>query len=126
MRARSRYDEPYKPTAAFSHVIVSGNLSDVSALRGFLREFFCEDHGPQVLCTRVVILGADEPGEEMESVLGDVNWGERVNYVRGSVISIESMEAVGAGEAEAIFLLASLFGTDGDLETVCKRCNAVD
>jgi hypothetical protein len=59
----------------------------------------------------------------MEAILGDVLWGERVRYVRGSVISGNSMEAVCAGEAEAVFLLASQSVTDGDLETVNMRIN---
>jgi hypothetical protein len=34
-------------------------------------------------------LGMEEPGEdEMEAVLGDVIWGERVSCVRGSVITL--------------------------------------
>jgi hypothetical protein len=61
-----------------------------------------------------------EPGEKIEAVLGGAIWGERVSYMRGSVINGESMEAVGAGEAGVIFLFASLFGNYGNLETVCE------
>lgn len=63
MREKSKYANPYSAgyikksrdksvTWEFQHVIVSGNISDKSALRGFLREFFCEDHGPQTMCTK--------------------------------------------------------------------------
>lgn len=49
MRQKSKYDKPYEPKRKqgekiwdFKHVIVSGNINDVGALKGFFREFFCE------------------------------------------------------------------------------------
>ena len=52
---RSKYRHSYRSKDGQQHVIVTGSF-EPSSLLEFLREFFCEDHGMDVLLTKVVIL----------------------------------------------------------------------
>lgn len=52
---RSKYRHSYPAKDGQQHVIVTGSF-EPSSLLEFLREFFCEDHGMDVLLTKVVVL----------------------------------------------------------------------
>ncbi|KAJ3385227.1 hypothetical protein HDU92_003159 [Lobulomyces angularis] len=120
LKQQSKYDKPYtgERNTLFKHVVLAGNIVDVGALRSFLREFFCEDHGPQTITTKLVILQPFEPSDELQLTLNDVAYKSKVQYVKGSALSFRSLEKVKASSAEAFFLLTSKFGTDGDLESI--------
>ncbi|KAJ3218295.1 hypothetical protein HK099_005112 [Clydaea vesicula] len=125
LKQQSKYDKPYNSalnneteSSLFKHVILAGNINDVGALRSFLREFFCEDHGPQTITTKLVILQPFEPSEELELILNDVAYKSKVQYIKGSIISFSSLQKARADTADACFLLTSKFGTDGDLEDI--------
>jgi hypothetical protein len=70
IQQKSKYDHSYRPTINRDHVVVVGEL-EVNAVRDFLREFFCEDHGPATMMTRVVLMSPDEPKEDLKALLTD-------------------------------------------------------
>lgn len=75
------------------------------------------------MSTKIIILAPYEPEEELIHLLEDPAYVDRVQFIKGTVISYRSMSKAKAGHAEACFLLASKFGTDGDLEKI--DCNTV-
>ncbi|KAJ1974686.1 hypothetical protein H4R34_004623, partial [Dimargaris verticillata] len=106
MSRKSKYPTSFTPESHQSHVLLVGTLESV-ALGEFLREFFCEDHGPITINTVVVILGTAEPSEDVANILTDPAFVNRVKYVRGSPTSFRSLQKVCAYQAKACFLLTT-------------------
>jgi hypothetical protein len=106
IRTSSKYTAPFEKPDKRTHVIVCGNLEIVS-LRGFLREFYSPDHGMRTLLTHVVIIGYNEPEEELVSLMTDPVYANRVQYVKGSVMSFRSLQKAHLCSAAAAFVLAS-------------------
>lgn len=111
---RSKYRHSYPAKDGQQHVIVTGSF-EPSSLLEFLREFFCEDHGMDVLLTKVVVLCPYEPSEELNILLNDPSYASRVQYVKGSATSFHHLNKARADKAEAAFLLSSKL-TQGDQE----------
>ncbi|KND03740.1 uncharacterized protein SPPG_01198 [Spizellomyces punctatus DAOM BR117] len=120
IRNKSKYDRSYKSTNR-SHVLIAGNF-EITSLRDFLWEFFCEDHGAATMTTQVVLLNPYEPSEELEALLADPLYLSRVRYVKGSPMSFRSLEKAQASTAKACFVLASRLSdkpaVEDDAETV--------
>ncbi|KAI8901501.1 calcium-activated BK potassium channel alpha subunit-domain-containing protein [Globomyces pollinis-pini] len=102
----SKYAIPYESIGRQQHALLIGNLEIVS-LRGFLREFFSSDHGTLTLTTKIVILAPDEPSAELEALLHDPVYSQRVQYVKGSAISFKALKKVKAENAVAAFILST-------------------
>ncbi|KAI8584387.1 hypothetical protein K450DRAFT_219626 [Umbelopsis ramanniana AG] len=111
---RSKYRHSYRSKDGQQHVIVTGSF-EPSSLLEFLREFFCEDHGMDVLLTKVVVLCPYEPSEELNILLNDPSYASRVQYVKGSATSFHHLNKARADVASAAFLLSSKL-THGDQE----------
>ncbi|KAJ3282391.1 hypothetical protein HK104_010910 [Borealophlyctis nickersoniae] len=114
IRSQSKYDKPYQPRSDYSHVLIVGNF-EVTGLRDFLREFFCEDHGPSTMTSHVVMLNPNEPSEELERLLNDPLYSNRVRYVKGSEMSFRALKKARAAEALACFVLSSRFSQQDDI-----------
>ncbi|KAJ3270796.1 hypothetical protein HDV01_007418 [Terramyces sp. JEL0728] len=95
IKSTSRYSAPFVSKSGRSHVVILGNL-EITALRGFLREFFAADHGTLTLTTHVVLLAVDEPSEDLEALLSDPVYEHRVQYVKGSPMSFKAMKSAGS------------------------------
>ncbi|KAJ3310632.1 hypothetical protein HDV04_004875 [Boothiomyces sp. JEL0838] len=106
IKSTSKYAAPFVPKSGRSHVVILGNL-EITALRGFLREFFATDHGTLTLTTHVVLLAVDEPSEDLEALLSDPVYEHRVQYVKGSPMSFKAMKSAAVHLAKAAFVLAS-------------------
>ncbi|KAJ1675541.1 hypothetical protein EV182_001066, partial [Spiromyces aspiralis] len=100
------WPKKFVPSPRQSHVIVIG-CTDLPyyTIFEFLREFFCEDHGPQTLNTVVVFMSETEPGKETAELLRDPSYVNRVKYCMGSPTAFKHLERVHAHTAEAVFLL---------------------
>ncbi|KAJ3413816.1 hypothetical protein HDV05_007416 [Chytridiales sp. JEL 0842] len=105
IRKKSKYDHSYKPTLNRDHILLVGDL-EISAVRDFLREFFCEDHGSVTMMTRVVLMNPEEPGEELKALLADPLYANRVTYVKGSTLSTRSLQKCQASLSKAVFILS--------------------
>ncbi|KAI8801924.1 calcium-activated BK potassium channel alpha subunit-domain-containing protein [Cladochytrium replicatum] len=127
VRRKSRYVHSYKPKQGISHVLVVGQF-DVESLKTFLREFYCEDHGPKTLNVKVVILNPVEPDQLLIStVLKDPLYVRRVQYIRGSSISFHDLHKAHADKARACFVLSSVYGSRvGVGEVVATAWTAMD
>ncbi|KAJ3117557.1 hypothetical protein HDU96_006318 [Phlyctochytrium bullatum] len=44
---------------------------ELESVKVFLREFFCEDHGPCTINTRVVMMNSEEPSDEFKNLIED-------------------------------------------------------
>ena len=120
---KSHYDHSYKEKKAQNHVVVCGQF-DTIALRSFLKEFFCLDHGSSTVNTHVVILHPSEPSEDLQQILDDPMYANRVQYVRGSTADTRKLIKVRAKDAKACFIFSSKFASghavEGDAETVMR------
>ncbi|KAJ3318321.1 hypothetical protein HDV06_000554 [Boothiomyces sp. JEL0866] len=106
IKSTSKYSAPFAPKSGRNHVVILGNL-EITALRGFLREFFAADHGTLTLTTHVVLLAVDEPSEDLQALLSDPVYEHRVQYVKGSPMSFKAMKSASVQLAKAAFVLAS-------------------
>eukprot|EP00736_Rhodelphis_marinus_P002772 Rmarinus@m.10023 len=106
------------------HVIVTGYL-DTSVLRDFFEEFYHPDRlgrgelGKDPVERAVVILGAEEPTDQMKGLLHHPMLEGRVQYVKGSVLRDLDLFKCGADHALACFIFtdkhtASRTSTDRD------------
>lgn len=107
--SKSKYVYSFKKDSA--HVILAGNF-EITSLRGFLREFFNEDH---VLSSgmSVVMLNPQEPGDDLKSLLADPVYSDRVTYVKGSAIAYRSFVKTKVKSAKAVFILTSRTNNEG-------------
>ena len=106
VRNHSPYNRSFIPVRKRSHVVVAGNLEVVS-LERFLREFYSADHGVLSTTTSVVILSPHDPSQELINLLSDPIYSGRVKLVKGSPMSVRSLEKVKLSLATAVFVLAS-------------------
>ncbi|KAJ3191603.1 hypothetical protein HK101_007566 [Irineochytrium annulatum] len=106
IRTRSKYVHSYKPHSEGDHVVVVGDL-EVTAVRDFLREFFCEDHGTVAMSTRVVMMYPAEPNEDLKALLGDPLYANRVLYIKGSTMSIHDLQKAKVKLCRSVFILSS-------------------
>lgn len=109
MDRTSAYDPPFTPQPEAGHVVLCGKPSSIS-VKMFLQEFYHLDHGEQL--TRVVILDPDEPSEAMVEVIEDPMYSgevKYVQYVKGSVMSVNDLFKVLAFEATCIFIFSNQF-----------------
>ena len=124
VRNHSPYNRSFVPVRKRVHVVVTGNLELVS-LERFLREFYSPDHGPQSTTTSVVLLAPHEPSQDLINLMSDPIYSGRVRFVKGSTMSVRSLEKVKLSVATAVFVLASRISEcepiDEDSKTV-MRC----
>lgn len=124
IRSTSKYSTSFIPAKNRFHVVIVGNLEIVS-LRGFLKEFFSVDHGTRTMKTHVVLLSPGEPSMELETLLSDPVYSNRVRYVRGSAMSFRSLQKVHLLRCSAAFVLASRLSQDEPVQEDAKtvmRC----
>ncbi|KAJ1917578.1 hypothetical protein H4219_003141 [Mycoemilia scoparia] len=112
---RIPWPKTFSPETSQQHVIIVGNNIPFYTTFEFLREFFCEDHGPATLNTVVVLMSETVPDKETAELLKDPSYVSRVKFVHGSPTSFKHLQRVKAHEADAIFLLNK--STDGTAST---------
>lgn len=120
---KSIYEHSFKRGGHQNHVILCGKF-DYASLNSFLKEFFCPDHGKEVFNTSVVILGPEEPSEEISVLLADPIYSHRVQYVKGSILESRSNEKVLIKYAQACFIFSSKYtsqkSNEEDADTVMR------
>ncbi|PVV02510.1 hypothetical protein BB560_003035 [Smittium megazygosporum] len=116
IKERDPWDTSFKESPTTPHVLVIGNLS-FSCLFEFLREFFCEDHGPQIVNTTVVLMSESPPDSNVTMLINDPAYKENVKFVQGSPTSRDDLLSVSAHHAKSIFILSSILrSTSADQE----------
>ncbi|KAL3891869.1 hypothetical protein ACJMK2_004113 [Sinanodonta woodiana] len=108
-RGRAGKEYTHRKAAGNKHVVVcSQNLSTESVM-DFLQEFFAH---PKLEGYMVVLLGSDEMDNNMQMILKDPKWSQRVIYLRGSALKDIDLRRCRLAEAEACFILAPRNCTD--------------
>ncbi|KAK3610092.1 hypothetical protein CHS0354_032187 [Potamilus streckersoni] len=108
-RGRAGKEYTQRKAAGNKHVVVcSQNLSTESVM-DFLQEFFAH---PKLEGYMVVLLGSDEMDNNMQMILKDPKWTQRVIYLRGSALKDRDLRRCRITEAEACFILAPRNWTD--------------
>ncbi|KAJ3355409.1 potassium channel, sub T, member 2 [Allomyces javanicus] len=106
---RSKYDAPLAHDPHQRHVVVVGSGAALEAftLRHFLGEFLSPAHGPAVIATKVVILAPQDPPPNCIRVLRAPAFRHRVQWIRGSALSIDAVvDRADVPNAAACFVLA--------------------
>ncbi|KNE69933.1 hypothetical protein AMAG_20140 [Allomyces macrogynus ATCC 38327] len=106
---RSKYDTPLAHDPHQRHVVVVGSGAALEAftLRHFLGEFLSPAHGPAVIATKVVILAPHDPPPGCIRVLRSPAFRHRVQWIRGSALSIDAVvDRADVPGAAACFVLA--------------------
>ncbi|KAI8908406.1 calcium-activated BK potassium channel alpha subunit-domain-containing protein [Gorgonomyces haynaldii] len=106
IRSTSKYTKPYQKQKSKQHIVIVGNLQ-VSAIRGFLKEFFSDDHGALASSTQIVMINPQEPSEELQSLMRDPVYSDRTRYIRGSTMSFRVLAKAHLHSASAAFVLST-------------------
>ncbi|KAI8852305.1 hypothetical protein BC829DRAFT_440747 [Chytridium lagenaria] len=119
------YLHGYKPHTKRDHVVVVGEL-EIHSVKDFLREFFCEDHGPSTMSTRVVMLNPEEPSEALKGLLVDPLYANRVTYVKGSTMNSHDLSKTKLENARACFILSANYAdrVTSELGIIAQNCIA--
>jgi len=98
-------------SAAPRHVLLVGYVSNSVFLDQFLSEFYHPDRLPDDVnpesIPHVVIMGPNEPMDDVQSLLLHTKYEQRVSYIRGSVMQRADLFRVAADTADACFVLCN-------------------
>ncbi|PVU90239.1 hypothetical protein BB561_004957 [Smittium simulii] len=103
---RNPLPKSYKPEPHQKHVLVIGDLN-LGSLVEFLREFFSQDHGQQIVNTKVVLMSENEPDSCVQALLNDPSYKTSVMFMLGSPVSPKSLRKAQIEKASSIFILSS-------------------
>ena len=97
--------------SADRHLLLVGYVSDSVFLDQFLSEFYhpdriSDDINPDGI-PNIVIMGPEEPTDDVQTLLLHTKYEQRVSYVRGSVMQRADLFRVAADKAEACFILCN-------------------
>ncbi|XP_059167919.1 potassium channel subfamily T member 2-like [Physella acuta] len=86
------------------HVVVIGSEFTIESVMSFLSEFF--EH-PKLENYTVVMMSSEELDDNMQFILKDPKWANRVLYIRGSALKDIDLKRCRIHEAEACFFLVN-------------------
>lgn len=127
---QSQFRKTYQPAIGNPHILVVGHVTDPRCLLNFFREFYHPDRiftgesgvrSPRQ--SPCIIMGPQEPTEEIINLLDHPVLQHRVTYIKGSVMSEEDLCRVGADSARACFILVSKLAADrqhADAEAILR------
>ncbi|KAH3877237.1 hypothetical protein DPMN_001099, partial [Dreissena polymorpha] len=101
MKMGSEYTE--RRAAGNKHVVVVSRTLQTETVMDFLSEFYAHRKLEEQV---VVLMAADELDRNMQVILKDPNWSQRVVYMRGSVLRETDLKRCRIAQAEACFILA--------------------
>ena len=105
IRSQSAYLSPFKTSPGCGHIVIIGKFQ-LASLKSFLLEFFCMDHGPITMKTKVVWLNDEDPDEDTEAFLKGPFYAQRVQAVKANPLSFISMSKAKLESALACFLFS--------------------
>ncbi|PVU91307.1 hypothetical protein BB561_004476 [Smittium simulii] len=117
---RNPWASEYKRDKSKEHILVIGDLN-FNSLFEFLREFFCEDHGPQIVNTIVVLMSENEPSNEVSMLINDPTYKNSVKFVLGSPTSFKDLACADAGHAKSVFVLSSKCTPDDEQQNDSQK-----
>ncbi|XP_012937020.1 potassium channel subfamily T member 2 [Aplysia californica] len=91
-----------KASAKSKHVVVIGTEFTTESVMNFLNEFF--EH-PKLEFYTVILMSSEELDDNMQFILKDPKWANRVLYIRGSALKDIDLKRCRIHEAEACFFL---------------------
>lgn len=115
IRSQSSYLVPFKASPGYGHVVLVGNF-EITTVRAFLTEFFCkarvlklikQDHGPITMRTRIVMLTHEDPDPNIETLLKNPFYQNRITYIKGNPLSFPAMAKAKLDTALACFIFLS-------------------
>ncbi|OMJ29596.1 Calcium-activated potassium channel slowpoke [Smittium culicis] len=117
---RIPWDTSYCPEPNQKHVIIIGDIW-FSSLFEFLREFYCEDHGPQIVNTNVILMSENPPSKKVLSLINNPVYTNSVKFVLGSPTSYNDLEAVNAHSSSSIFVLSDKLSSAQSFDEDSKK-----
>ncbi|KAL4216992.1 potassium channel [Mactra antiquata] len=107
MKFGSEYTE--RKSRGNKHVVVVSRTLQTDTVMDFLLEFYAH---PKLEEHIVVLMAADEMDINMQVILKDPKWSQRVVYMRGSALKDTDLKRCRITEAEACFILAPRYIKD--------------
>ncbi|XP_052249840.1 potassium channel subfamily T member 1-like [Dreissena polymorpha] len=101
MKMGSEYSE--RRASGNKHVVVVSRTLQTETVMDFLLEFYAH---PKLEEHVVVLMAADAMDINMQVILKDPKWSQRVVYMRGSVLRDTDLKRCRIAQAEACFILA--------------------
>ncbi|OLY77781.1 Calcium-activated potassium channel slowpoke [Smittium mucronatum] len=120
IKDRNPWSSSYSPEPNQKHVIIIGDIW-FGSLFEFLREFYCEDHGPQIVNTNVVLMSENPPSKKIQSLLKNPVYSSSVSFVLGSPTSYNDLEAINAHSASSVFVLSDKNSNSRSFEEDSKK-----
>ncbi|XP_055331309.1 calcium-activated potassium channel slo-1-like isoform X2 [Paramacrobiotus metropolitanus] len=121
VKLKPDYDKKYTPSPMFLHIIVCGHVR-ASAMEAFLKEFYHPDRDISEFF-KIVILSEEKPDEIMESL--QERYFSRLDYLRGTVMSLKDLARVNLVEARAVLIIADRTAADTDAEDAANIMRVV-
>jgi voltage-gated potassium channel len=107
---QSRFRRPFKSSDAVQHFLVAGYVSEEPMLRDLLLEIFHPDrlnNDEELSTVMCVVMGPEEPSNAIKSLLLHPLFDDRVQYIRGSLMSRADLQKASAHKATACFILCN-------------------
>ncbi|XP_060589732.1 potassium channel subfamily T member 2-like isoform X4 [Ruditapes philippinarum] len=122
MAERTKFGSEYSERRARGnkHVVVLSRTLQTDTVMDFLLEFYAH---PKLEEHIVVLMATDTMDGNMQIILKDPKWSQRVVYMRGSASERYRSEALSYSEAEACFILAPRYiqdRTKADQHTILR------
>ena len=103
LKLNSQYSKSYKEKKGIKHVILSGFFTKTSLMK-FLSEFYHEDHKEKSSNIKIIIIQSDFPSQEIQGVLLNPKFDNKLQYIKGDILSSKILNKASAETASAVIL----------------------
>ena len=103
LKLNSQYTKNYKEKKGIKHIILGGFFTKTSLLK-FLSEFYHEDHKEKSANIKIVIIQSDFPSQEIQGVLLNPKFDNKLQYIKGDILSQKTLMKASAETASAVIL----------------------
>ncbi len=103
LKLNSQYTKNYKEKKGIKHIILGGFFTKTSLMK-FLSEFYHEDHKEKSANIKTVIIQSDFPSQEIQGVLLNPKFDNKLQYIKGDILSQKTLMKASAETASAVIL----------------------
>ena len=103
LKLNSQYSKSYKEKKGIKHVILGGFFTKTSLMK-FLSEFYHEDHKDKSSNLKIIIIQSEFPSQEIQSVLLNPKFDNKLQYIKGDILSSKTLNKASADTASAVIL----------------------
>ena len=103
LKLNSQYSKDYKEKKGIKHVILGGFFTKTSLMK-FLSEFYHEDHKEKSSNLKIIIIQSDFPSQEIQGVLLNPKFDNKLQYIKGDILSSKILSKAKAETASAVIL----------------------